>query len=181
MTMDLLLHQLPSPIGTVLLVTDAAGTLRALDFADHEARMRRLLRLQYGDVELCAGPDPVGIRDALLAYFGGDTQALSCVPVTTGGTVFQRSVWSALRAIPAGETRSYGAVAAALGKPGAARAVGLANGANPVAIVVPCHRVIGADASLTGFGGGLHRKRWLLRHEGVAVRDAAPSQQDTLL
>ena len=80
---------------------------------------------------------------------------------------FQREVWAALRAIPVGATTSYGRLAAAIGRPKAVRAVGLANGSNPIGIVVPCHRVIGADASLTGYGGGLERKRWLLEHEGV--------------
>ncbi len=86
-----------------------------------------------------------------------------------GGTDFQRRVWAALREIPSGTTRTYGDIAAELGEPGAARAVGLANGANPVAIVVPCHRVIGSAGALTGFGGGLERKRWLLEHEGVLL------------
>ena len=90
--------------------------------------------------------------------------------MATNGTPFQRRVWAALRAIPAGETTSYGALARLLDAPGASRAVGLANGANPIGIVVPCHRVIGADGSLTGFGGGLARKQWLLQHEGAAFR-----------
>jgi methylated-DNA-[protein]-cysteine S-methyltransferase len=89
--------------------------------------------------------------------------------VTTGGTDFQRTVWKALRAIPAGETRTYGQLAAAIGSPRAVRAAGLANGQNPVAVIVPCHRVIGANGTLTGYAGGLARKRWLLAHEGVAV------------
>ena len=96
--------------------------------------------------------------------------AVETVGGNTAGTPFQRAVWAALRAIPVGATTTYGAIAAALGKPGASRAVGMANGSNPVAIVVPCHRVVGANASLTGFGGGLPRKRWLLEHEGVQMR-----------
>ena len=91
--------------------------------------------------------------------------------MATVGTAFQRKVWAALQRIPAGETRSYGQLAAEIGEPDAARAVGLANGQNPIAIVIPCHRVIGADGSLTGFGGGLPRKRWLLTHEGAAYRE----------
>jgi methylated-DNA-[protein]-cysteine S-methyltransferase len=94
--------------------------------------------------------------------------------VRTGGTAFQRKVWHALTTIPVGETRSYGQLAAQIGAPSAVRAVGLANGANPIGVVIPCHRVIGADGSLTGFGGGLPRKRWLLKHEGAAFKDAAP-------
>jgi methylated-DNA-[protein]-cysteine S-methyltransferase len=93
--------------------------------------------------------------------------AIDSLPVKTGGTVFQRSVWAALRTIPTGKTTTYGRLAAGLSRPKAVRAVGMANGANPISIVVPCHRVIGADATLTGYGGGLERKRWLLQHEGV--------------
>ena len=97
--------------------------------------------------------------------FAGAPHAIESIEVRTGGTPFQRRVWNALRRIPSGVTQSYGELARAIGKPGAARAVGLANGTNPVVIVVPCHRVIGADGSLTGFGGGIERKRWLLEHE----------------
>ncbi len=102
---------------------------------------------------------------ALLAYFDGDLSAVNDLPTETNGTAFQRAVWQVLRKIPAGRTISYGALAAQIGNPKAVRAVGLANGSNPIAIVVPCHRVIGANASLTGYGAGLHRKRWLLAHE----------------
>ncbi len=96
---------------------------------------------------------------------------LDGILVETGGTVFQRSVWMALRRIPVGETLSYGALASRLKCPKSARAVGLANGAKPVGIVMPCHRVIGSDGSLTGYGGGLRRKRWLLNHEGAQLTD----------
>ena len=105
------------------------------------------------------------VSAALEAFFAGRLQAIDAVAVHTGGTAFQRRVWAALRAIPAGTTTTYGRLAAALGQPTASRAVGLANGANPVVIVVPCHRVIGADGTLTGYGGGIERKRWLLDHE----------------
>ena len=168
--MQLTHDQFASPIGTITLVTDAAGRLRALDFSDYDARMRQLLDRYCSPYEMQAGAAPAAIRSALGAYFDGDLPALAGVEAESAGTAFQRAVWAALRTIPAGSTRSYGSIAASLGKPGASRAVGLANGANPIAIVVPCHRVIGADASLTGFGGGLHRKRWLLEHEGVRVR-----------
>ena len=167
--MKLLLGRLESPIGTILLAHDADGRLRALDFEDFEPRMRKLLRLHYGEVTLAAAPAPTPVLAALDAYFGGDHAALDGVATETAGTPFQRSVWAALRTIPPGRTTSYGALAGQLGRPAASRAVGLANGANPVALVVPCHRVIGADRALTGFGGGLHRKRWLLEHEGVHV------------
>ena len=99
------------------------------------------------------------------AYFAGDIHAIDDIPTATAGTAFQREVWRALRAIPAAETISYGQLAQRIGRPRAVRAVGLANGSNPVGVVVPCHRVIGANGSLTGYGGGLHRKEWLLAHE----------------
>ncbi len=167
-TMHLTLSRYAAPEAELLLVTEG-DTLRALDFADFEARMRTLLTRHYGAVTLTDGPLPASIAAALDAYFAGDLTALDAVPVATGGSAFQRSVWAALRAIPAGTTTGYGALAAALGKPGAARAVGLANGANPIGIVVPCHRVIGADGRLTGYAGGIGRKEWLLRHEGAAL------------
>lgn len=157
--------RIASPVGTILVVWDDDGALRALDFEDYEARMLRLLRRQYGTIALVPSQMPPGIRDALGAFFAGDFDALSALPVRTNGTVFQRRVWSALRDIPAGRTSTYGALASAIGAPTASRAVGLANGANPIAIVVPCHRIIGANGALTGYGGGLDRKRWLLEHE----------------
>ena len=166
--MTLTFSRYASPVGEILLVTEG-DTLRALDFADHEARMRTLLARHYGAVTLVEGEAPPAVTAALDAYFGGDPAALDALPVATGGSDFQRSVWAALREIPAGTTTGYGALAASLGKPGAARAVGLANGANPIGIVVPCHRVIGADGSLTGYAGGIERKRWLLQHEGAAL------------
>ena len=164
------LDRIASPVGEVLLVVDADGAVRALDFADYEARMLRLLQRHYGPVELTPGRAPDSVRVALDGYFGGDARALDGLAVKTGGTDFQRTVWAALRAIPAGETRSYGQLAAAIGKPAAVRAVGLANGANPVGVIVPCHRVVGANGTLTGYAGGLERKRWLLAHERAAGR-----------
>ncbi len=160
------LDRIETPVGTVLVVTDGDGAVRAFDFADYEPRMMRLLARHYGPVALTEGRAPAAVRDAVAAYFAGDTRALDGLTVTTGGTAFQREVWAALRAIPAGETRSYGQLAAAIGRPSAVRAVGLANGANPVGVIVPCHRVVGANGTLTGYAGGLERKRWLLAHEG---------------
>ncbi|WP_292932175.1 bifunctional transcriptional activator/DNA repair enzyme AdaA [Novosphingobium sp. PASSN1] len=165
--MHLTLSRYPAPMAELLLVTDGEGHLRALDFSDYEERMHRLLARHYGQFTLVPGDAPVAITAALTAYFAGDLSALDNIPVATGGTAFQRSVWAALRRIPAGATQGYGALAAAIGKPGAARAVGLANGSNPVGIVVPCHRVIGASGALTGYAGGVERKRWLLAHEGA--------------
>jgi len=161
-------HRIDSPIGTILAVTDGSA-LHALDFHDYIERMRRLLRVHYGEVELVEEPDALGLRDRIERYFAADFSAFDGLPLLTNGTPFQRSVWDALLTIPVGATTSYGALARSLGDVKATRAVGLANGANPIAIVVPCHRVIGADGSLTGYGGGLQRKEWLLRHEGVAL------------
>jgi AraC family transcriptional regulator of adaptative response/methylated-DNA-[protein]-cysteine methyltransferase len=165
--MQLTLSRYDAAVGELLVVTDGDNTLRALDFYDFEARMRTLLGRHYGVVELRDGQAPGVVTAALDAYFAGDLAALESLAIATGGSSFQRNVWAALRAIPAGTTTGYGALAAVLGNPGAARAVGLANGANPIGIVVPCHRVIGASGALTGYAGGVERKRWLLRHEGA--------------
>ena len=109
------------------------------------------------------------LEDILGRYFGGNLAALDTVPVELNGTPFQKRVWQALRRIPFGSTISYAELARRIGSPSAIRAVGTANGANPVAVIVPCHRVIGSDGSLTGYGGGLDRKQWLLSHEGCTV------------
>lgn len=168
---------LPTVTGPMLLVTDEHGRLRAADWQDHQSRLLRLLRLHYGDaVRLVDADRPSPVRAAFEAYFSGALDAIDTVPVETAGTPFQREVWAALRTIPAGQTTSYGALAARLGRPQAMRAVGLANGANPVSIVVPCHRVVGAKGALTGYGGGLARKHWLLAHESpLSLFDAAPA------
>jgi methylated-DNA-[protein]-cysteine S-methyltransferase len=162
-----------TPIGVALLAVDEAGSLRAFDWTDHEPRQIRLMARYNGDVPIEPGPAPAAIRAALTAYFEGDLHAIEAIEWRTGGTAFQLSCWRALCDIPVGTTVSYGQQAARIGKPRAVRAVGLANGANPIGLVVPCHRVIGTNGSLTGYGGGLHRKRWLLRHEGAAFRDDA--------
>jgi methylated-DNA-[protein]-cysteine S-methyltransferase len=167
------LDRLQTPIGVALLVTDADGALRALDWEDYEPRLRQLLRLQYGTPVLRDAEAPDDIRLALSRYFKGELGSLAAIKWQVAGTEFQRKVWTALRTIPAGTTLSYGALAAQLGMPKAVRAVGHANGSNPISVVVPCHRMIGADGSLTGYGGGLERKRWLLEHEGVALNAAA--------
>lgn len=158
-----------TPIGIALLVTDADDVLRALDWEDYEHRMRELLRLHYGAVDLSDRPAPTGMRTALSGYFEGEFGQLSNIAWRTSGTPFQQKVWTALAQIPAGTTLSYGALAAKIGVPKAIRAVGHANGSNPISVVLPCHRLIGADGSLVKYGGGLERKRWLLRHEGVEV------------
>ncbi|MCP3403914.1 methylated-DNA--[protein]-cysteine S-methyltransferase [Bradyrhizobium sp. CCGB20] len=163
------LDRLPTPIGIALLVTDAQGALRALDWHDYEHRMRELLRLHYGAVDLNDRPAPTQMRTALSRYFQGDLGQLSGIAWRIAGTPFQQKVWTALAQIPAGTTMSYGAMAARIDMPKAIRAVGHANGSNPISVVLPCHRLIGADGSLVKYGGGLERKRWLLRHEGVEV------------
>ena len=161
------LSRLPSPLGDLLAVTATDGTLHALDFVDFEARLRRLFARHHPGVSLEPGEPPAELTAALAAYFSGDVTALDGLPVARIGSEFQRRVWAALRQIPAGETRSYGQLAAAIGQPTASRAIGLANGANPIGIVVPCHRVIGSGGALTGYAGGVERKAWLLRHEGA--------------
>jgi methylated-DNA-[protein]-cysteine S-methyltransferase len=171
-----LLDRLPTPIGIALLVTDTQGALRALDWQDYEPRMRQLLRLQYGAVTLADARAPENVKAALAGYFEGDLDRLETIPWRIAGTPFQRRVWTALRTIPAGTTMSYGALAAKLDVASAVRAVGHANGANPISVVLPCHRVIGANGSLTGYGGGLERKRWLLEHEGVVLQGASKAR-----
>ena len=163
--MRLQLERWASPVGELLLVSDEDGMLRGLEFAENEERLRRLLHRSYGQMSIEDGHAPESLKKALTSYFEGDIDALSQVPTAAAGTPFQREVWAALRKIPAGTTMSYGQLAAKLDRRGASRAVGAANGANPIPIVVPCHRVIGADGSLTGFGSGLPLKRWLLDHE----------------
>ncbi len=165
-----MLDHVETPIGELALVADEDGRLRAVGWTDGHARMDRqlrVLRVYCGEQGFSLGPasNPGGLTGALRAYFAGDLAAIDGLPVATGGTEFQRAVWRALREIPCGETRSYGELARRLGNPAAVRAVGLANGANPVGVVVPCHRVIGSNGSLTGYGGGIERKRWLLAHE----------------
>jgi len=163
------LDRLHTPIGMTLLVTDADGMLRALDWEDCAARTKELLRRQYGVVTLNNGRAPDTITRALTSYFNGNLDSLKAVKWRVAGTPFQRKVWTALTAIPPGTTSTYGALAAKLGSPNAMRAVGHANGANPISVVVPCHRLVGADGSLIKYGSGLKRKEWLLAHEGVTL------------
>ena len=149
------LDRLRTPIGVALLVTDAEGALRALDWEDYEPRMRQLLRLHYGAPVLQSARAPDDHPLGACRHISPASSRARTIKWRVAGTAFQRDVWTALRTIPAGTTTSYGALAAQLGKAQAVRAVGLANGANPISVVVPCHRVIGANGSLTGYGGGL--------------------------
>jgi len=168
-----LLHmaRLESPVGDLVLFAHS-DELVALEFVDRPARVavvRARLARALPQVEVRDAADPAGAVTRLARYFAGDLAALDEQPVRPHGTAFQQRVWGALRDIPAGETRGYGELAAAIGTPRASRAVGAANGDNPIAIVIPCHRVVAADGSLHGYGGGLERKRQLLLHEGARV------------
>jgi methylated-DNA-[protein]-cysteine S-methyltransferase len=162
---------LETPVGEIAIgVHD--GRVCALQFADKRMKAYETIGRLFGEVEF------VPLRghptlDALRAYFDGDIAAIDGIDVEMHGTPFQRSVWAALRTIPAGETASYRDIAIRIGSPQAVRAVGAANGANPVGVIVPCHRVIRADGSLCGYGGGIERKKWLLEHER---RHAAPAR-----
>ena len=159
--MEIFFDDVQTPTGLMLLAADAKGNLLRLLWNDSEAKLRR----RYPDAAIKKRRDPFGLSSALRDYMKGETGIIDSLPVIFAGSDFQIKVWRALRGIPGGTTSSYGELASRIGMPGAARAVGLANGANPVCVVVPCHRVIGANGSLTGFGGGLNRKRWLLAHE----------------
>ena len=165
------IDRLATPIGELIVIGDSDGVLRTIDWTDHEARMKLLLDRYYGKGRYTLTPkrDPGGLTSAMRRYFKGEIGVLKDLAVATSGTAFQTSVWKALRRIKDGTTISYAELAHRIGKPKAVRAAGLANGQNPISIVVPCHRVIGSNGSLTGYGGGLHRKQWLLAHEGVML------------
>lgn len=156
--------EMDSPIGTIVIVTNGSRVC-ALNFSDRWAPAEKALRNRFGALEFRNGSRAQTIIDKVRRYFEGDLEFLAGIEVDTGGTPFQQRVWTALRDIPSGSTRSYGELAKAIGSQSAVRAVGAANGANPISIIIPCHRVIGADGSLTGYGGGINRKRWLLDHE----------------
>jgi len=188
--LTLVSETIDTPLGELEIITDKQGQLRALEWADFHQRLIQLLVRHYGNDRTSNDPankvtlknvtkadakagfslhqDEVeaSIRQRIQDYFAGDLQAIDTLPVATAGTEFQRSVWQMLRTIPCGHVMSYGQMAAQLGNPGASRAVGLANGSNPISIVVPCHRVIGSNGTLTGYAGGVDRKKWLLTHEG---------------
>lgn len=159
--------EIGSPIGAITLAM-RDERLCVLAFAEAWPRKRRALERRFGDVRFRATAQ---VHEPLLRvrdYFAGDLAALTPIAVDTGGTPFQQAVWTALRTIPPGRTVAYRDLAQAIGHPAAVRAVGAANGANPVGIVIPCHRVIGADGRLVGYGGGVERKRWLLTHEAAS-------------
>jgi methylated-DNA-[protein]-cysteine S-methyltransferase len=158
---------IPSPIGSMMIAADLEGNLRVALFTEDEAVVERQLQRHYGNTGfvLDHARNPHGLSAAISRYFAGQLDAIDAIPVATAGTPFQRKVWQQLRNIRCGSTTSYGELARRIGHPTAVRAVGAANGDNPIAVIVPCHRVIGANGSLTGYGGGIQRKRWLLNHE----------------
>jgi len=165
----MLLHydEFESPIGRIIFASNLDGVC-GLGFDGYQAELESIFHRRFGNFESRRASDPLHLKAKLQKYFNGDLRVLDSVPVSMGGTPFQQSVWTELRTIPAGQTRTYGQLAEKLGKPQAARAVGHANAVNPVSIIVPCHRVVGTT-SLTGYGGGLERKRWLLQHEGAQL------------
>jgi methylated-DNA-[protein]-cysteine S-methyltransferase len=163
-----LTDRISTPIGDMVLVA-RDRVLLLLEFDDAKDRVAREMRGRFGDVTLQPTENPFGFSAIIRDYFSGNVTAIDNMPTDGGGTVFEKQVWEELRKIPSGTTKSYGDIARTLGDTNLSRAVGTANGRNPIAIVVPCHRVIGADGSMTGYGGGLKRKEWLLRHEGALL------------
>ncbi len=164
--MKLTFDTFDTPLGEMTAVFNG-DALCLLDFSDCPERIEKLLRRRFKNYEKSTQTNPLGIRDRVHAYFKGDTDAFDGVKLDTGGTAFQQTVWQALQKIPRGRAISYGELARTIGNPKAVRAVGGANGKNPVAIIVPCHRVIGSDGTLTGYAGGVERKRQLLALEGA--------------
>lgn len=163
--MTMTFERMATPLGAAVLVTDANARLRIFFWEDEQRTWLSRFRRHYAGIHLTEPKDPSGHVRTIERYFRGEVTALGEIPVAFNGTAFQLSVWNGLREIPAGTTISYGELARRIRLPRAVRAVGLANGSNPVGLVVPCHRVIGSDGSLTGYGGGLERKKWLLAHE----------------
>ncbi len=159
-----------TPIGKLQIASDEESRLTAVLWDDSGESVHRLLSKRYGDgFRMLETRDAGGFTSALRDYLAGNLDAIAGLPVAAFGTSFQQTIWNQLRHIPAGVTISYGELARRAGNPKAARAAGLANGSNPVSIVVPCHRVIGSTNALTGYAGGLERKAWLLRHEGYLL------------
>jgi methylated-DNA-[protein]-cysteine S-methyltransferase len=166
----LTLSTLDSPIGPLALACDGAGGVRGVAFGDG---LIKAMRREYPDAVLIEGVAPAAVARELAAYFDGDRAALERVDWSLDGAMagdgFQARVWRALAEVPAGVTISYGEMAKRAGEPGAAQAAGVALNRNPIPLVLACHRVVGADGGMVGFGGGLERKTWLLRHEGALL------------
>lgn len=169
--LTLLEDKIDTPLGPLWVICDEQYRLRAVEWEEHADRMALLLNVHYRKpgYRRVASANPGGLSDKLHDYFAGNLSVIDDLPTETAGTPFQRDVWKALREIPCGQVIHYGQLAELLGRAGAARAVGAANGSNPVSIVVPCHRVIGRNGTLTGYAGGVQRKEWLLRHEGYLL------------
>ena len=162
--MKLWQERVQSAIGPLVIVT-SDRELCSLDYQGYEERMHRLLRKRWGEVELHERPDASPALRAVHRYFSGELRAFESVSICFNGTDFQRRVWRELIRIPPGATASYHTIAKAIGKPGGSRAVGMANGSNPIALAIPCHRVIAANGALGGYAGGVEKKEWLLNHE----------------
>lgn len=177
---ELWIDRINSPLGEILIISDTAA-LCALEFENYEARTLRFLERRYGAYRFISKVNPLGISDRIQAYLAGDHHQIEQIPVNPGGTAFQQQVWLTLRTIPVGTVLTYRQLAERLDKPTASRAVGMANSQNPISIVLPCHRVIGANGMLTGYAGGLERKAWLLRHEGVELEKPGAPQQLSLI
>lgn len=160
--MELIYEDVETPLDT-FRVAEREGRLCAAAFGDRWDRVAPRVESRFGAIGWVEGRTRAA--EAIRQYFGGEIEAIDDVDVDTAGSTFQASVWSQLRRIQAGSTMSYSKLADAVGAPGAARAVGTANGANPVCLVVPCHRVVRADGAIGGYGGGVRRKEWLLDHE----------------
>ncbi|MES0266672.1 methylated-DNA--[protein]-cysteine S-methyltransferase [Citrobacter sedlakii] len=169
--LTLLEDKIATPLGPLWILCDEQFHLRAVEWEQHSDRMEQLLDIHYraGGYSRIPAKNPGGLADKLADYFAGNIDVIDTLPTATGGTPFQRDVWQMLRTIPKGQVMHYGQMAEQLGRPGAARAVGAANGSNPISIVVPCHRVIGRNGALTGYAGGVQRKEWLLLHEGYLL------------
>lgn len=170
--MNLRLSEHQSPLGPVTVVT-RGEVLCVVGFSDTAGGLLRALPRRYPRLPVSTGSAPEAIEAAFQAYWRGELAALDSLSVETGGTPFQARIWAALREIPVGETISYAELSRRVGSPGASRAAGSANGANPISIVIPCHRVIRGDGDLCGYAGGIPRKHWLLTHEGAKFRAAA--------
>lgn len=168
--MKLTLSTLDSPIGPLAIACDAEGAVRGVSFGEG---LERAMRREYPGAAMTPGETPEAVRETLAAYFAGDAEALTRVVWSLDGAAagdgFQARVWRALAQVPAGRTISYGEMAKRAGDPGAAQAAGVALNRNPIPLVLACHRVVGADGAMVGFGGGLERKTWLLRHEGALL------------
>ena len=166
---------LSTPLGELIVIADEQYRLRAVEWKEYEDELYRLLARRYKNdpFALTEAVNPGGLTHALARYCAGELHVIDSLPVASVGTPFQQQVWEELRKIPCGTTITYGELALRLGSPTASRAVGMANGSNPISIVVPCHRVIGANGALTGYAGGVQRKAWLLAHEGVMARQGA--------